>query len=91
MPKLFAVYLGGRLGLGRLGEDHEVVLAVASDSETARIEAKKKWKGCDSSAHVDALEEIHSVDGYDIYLRKAEKTTEDMGNGSRQIDQQYTP
>ena len=42
---LFAAYLGGELGPGRVGEDHEVVFVVAEDELTARRAAKAKWGG----------------------------------------------
>jgi len=51
---LYAAYLGGDLGPGRMGEDHEVVFVVAGDEPAARRAAKAKWGG-DGRPHVDAL------------------------------------
>ena len=42
---LYSAYLGGELGPGRMGEDHEVVFVVADDDESARQAAKEKWGG----------------------------------------------
>ncbi len=64
---LFVAYLGGELGPGRMGEDHEVVLVVAEDTLAARRAAKAKWGG-DGRAHVDALTRIDMIDGYAIGL-----------------------
>ena len=64
---LFAAYLGGELGPGRVGEDHEVVFVVAEDELTARKAAKAKWGGC-GPPHVDALTRLDMIDGYGIGL-----------------------
>jgi Domain of Unknown Function (DUF1543) len=64
---LFAAYLGGELGPGRMGEDHEVVFVVAEDMRSARRAAKEKWGG-DGPAHVDALTRLDRIDGYAIHL-----------------------
>lgn len=42
---LYAAYLGGELGPGRMGEDHEVVLVVADDELSARRTAKANGAG----------------------------------------------
>ncbi len=88
MPKLYVVFLGGKLGAGKLGEDHEVVLVVAPDVATARLQAKEKWNGVDKeSVHVDAIEEVSEVDGYAILVGP-------QGNAdfsSRNIDDRYVP
>ena len=64
---LFAAFLGGELGPGRMGEDHEVVFVVAEDMVSARRAAKAKCGG-DGRAHVDALTRLERVDGYAIGL-----------------------
>jgi hypothetical protein len=66
---LFAAYLGGELGPGRMGEDHEVVFVVAADTESARRAAKAKWGG-GGKAHVDALTRLDMIDGFDIGLEQ---------------------
>ncbi len=67
---LFAAFLGGELGPGRMGEDHEVVFVVAEDMVTARQAARAKWGG-DGRAHVDALTRLDRIDGYAIGLAPA--------------------
>jgi hypothetical protein len=64
---LFAAFLGGELGPGRIGEDHEVVFVVADDMESARRAAKDKWGG-GGRAHVDALTRLDMVDGFAVGL-----------------------
>ena len=66
---LFAAYLGGELGSGRMGEDHEVVFVVAEDTLAARRAAKAKWGGS-GRAHVDALTRIDMIDGFAIGLER---------------------
>lgn len=66
MP-LYAVYLGGTPVAGRMGEDHEVVFVVAPDPAAMKKAAKAKWRG-HGRPHVDAFEELSSVDGYAIHL-----------------------
>jgi Domain of Unknown Function (DUF1543) len=64
---LYAAFLGGELGPGRMGEDHEVVFVVADDEPSARRAAKAKWGG-DGRSHVDALTRIDAIDGFAIGL-----------------------
>jgi len=65
--RLYAVYLGGNLPDGRMGEDHEVIHVVAPDVPTARRLAKQKWRGS-GAAHVDAVLHVDVVDGYAVVL-----------------------
>ena len=65
--RLYVVYLGGEASPGRLGEDHEVVVVVASDVKAARRAARAKWRGV-SNGHVDAVQELSVVDGFAIHL-----------------------
>ena len=80
---LYVAYLGGELGPGRMGEDHEVVFVVAEDMPSARRAARAKWGG-DGQAHVDALTRIDMIDGYAIGL-------EGGGSGDRTETEGYTP
>ncbi len=64
---LYAAYLGGPLVDGRMGEGHEVVLVVAADRADAATRAVAKWQGA-PPGHLDALERIVRVDGYDVTL-----------------------
>ena len=84
MPKLFVVYLGGKLRSDRVGEDHEVVAVVAEDEHDARLKAREQWKGSDrKSVHVDSMMELSTVGGYAISLRRIGNTEDDIRiNGS---------
>jgi hypothetical protein len=73
--QLFVAYLGGPLDEGRMGEDHEVVLVVASDRREAGQRAKSKWSG-PGRPHVDALQRVEMVDGFGVLL-------EPRGEGDR--------
>lgn len=66
-PSLYVVYLGGDLVEGRMGEDHEVVVVVGDDIKDARRKAKAKWRG-QGNAHVDAVQRIDRIDGYELTL-----------------------
>jgi hypothetical protein len=68
--QLYAAYLGGPMEDHRMGEGHEVVLVVASDTTEARSRAKSKWSG-PGRAHVDALQRIEMVDGFAVRLEQA--------------------
>ncbi len=78
---LFAAFLGGELGSGRMGEDHEVVFVVAENMEAARRAAKAKWGG-DGRAHVDALTRLDMIDGFAVGLEPA-------GNGDSTESEGY--
>jgi hypothetical protein len=65
---LYVVYLGGDLVPGRMGEDHEVVVVAGADAAEARSKAKARWQG-KGKAHIDALQRIERVDGYDVILQ----------------------
>ena len=67
---LFAAFLGGELGPGRMGEDHEVVFVVAEDMVSARRAAAAKWGG-GGRAHVDALTRLDMIDGFAVGLEPA--------------------
>lgn len=67
-PRLYAVYLGGDPAPGRLGEDHEVVFVVTTDPRSARRAARAKWSGADPKPHVDMVQELDAVDGYEVAL-----------------------
>jgi hypothetical protein len=71
-PCLYVVFLGGDLAGNRLGEDHEVVLAVADNINDARSNARAKWTG-HGKAHVDAVRTVRVVDGYAISLNPSDE------------------
>lgn len=64
---LYAVYLGGDLAPGRVGEDHEVVFVVGDDLKDVRRRARAKWRGA-GTAHVDAVIRLEQVDGHAVEL-----------------------
>jgi uncharacterized protein DUF1543 len=83
-PTLFAVYLGGDLTDGRMGEDHEVVFVVGTDVKDVRARARAKWGGS-GKAHVDAVRRIDAIDGFRIAL-------EHVGGEDRaELDNTYEP
>ncbi len=81
---LYAVYLGGELSPGRMGEDHEVVLVVGSDVKDARKRARAKWSG-HGNAHIDAVQRIDRVDGFAVSLNEV------GGGDATLLDTQYEP
>jgi hypothetical protein len=83
-PQLYVVYLGGELAAGRIGEDHEVVMVVATDIQDARKFAKMKWRGS-ASPHIDAVKLVSVIDGYEVHL----EPTEDVDSSS--VDATYVP
>jgi hypothetical protein len=64
---LFAVYLGGDLAPGRMGEDHEVVFVVGEDVKDVRRRARAKWGGS-GKAHIDAVQRLDRIDGHEVHL-----------------------
>ena len=81
---LYAVYLGGDLADGRLGEDHEVVFVVGTDPKDVRQRARAKWTG-HGSAHVDAVRRLDAIDGYAVALEEV------GGSDKTELDNQYDP
>jgi hypothetical protein len=72
MSHLYAVYLGGDLTPGRMGEDHEVVFVVGDDDLTdVRARARAKWRGA-GTAHVDAVQRLDRIDGFDVSVVRGE-------------------
>lgn len=71
MSHLYAVYLGGDLMPGRMGEDHEVVFVVGHDDLTdVRARARAKWRGA-GTAHIDAVQRLDRIDGFDVSVVRA--------------------
>lgn len=84
MPDLYAVFLGGELEPGRMGEDHEVVFVVGDDMKDLRRRARAKWRGA-GKGHVDAVVRLDAVDGFEVSLS-------DVGGGDRlELDPTYDP
>jgi hypothetical protein len=85
VPRLYAVYLGGDPAPGRLGEDHEMVFVVTTDYRSARRAARAKWTGADPKPHVDMVQELDAVDGYEVTLTHTGKP------GALPLDPTYEP
>jgi len=83
-PRLYVVYLGGDPAPGRLSEDHEAVVVVASDVAGARAAARAKWAG-ETRAHVDALRHVGVIDGYRVRLEATDEPD------SLDVDVTYVP
>ena len=69
------IFLGGPMSEGRMGEGDEVVMVVVADLNEAKAQAKAKWNG-KGRGHVDALQQIDVVDGFELRL-------EPVGEGDR--------
>ena len=78
---LYTAFLGGPLADGRMGEGHEVVMVVAEDLKDAKARAVAKWSGV-GRGHVDALQRIEMVDGFEITLAE-------VGSGDRVVLDDY--
>jgi hypothetical protein len=76
---LYAVFLGGDLAPGRMGEDHEVVFVVGDDERDVRARARKKWLGA-GRAHIDAVQRLDQIDGHRIHLHDAPDGEGDVVN-----------
>jgi hypothetical protein len=74
-PRLYAVYLGGDPAPGRIGEDHEVVFVVTADRRSVRKAAKAKWTGTDPKPHVDMVQELDAIDGFEVSLTHTGKVS----------------
>lgn len=55
---------------GQMGEGHEIVMVVAPDLVEAKTLARAKWSG-PGRGHVDALQRIDMVDGFEVSLTPA--------------------
>jgi hypothetical protein len=80
---LYAVFLGGVLAPGRMGEDHEVVFVVGDEMKDVRKRAKAKWSGT-GRAHVDAVQRLDVVDGFEVSLQEV------GGRDRLELDQNYS-
>ena len=73
---LYAVLLGGKIRENHLMEDHHLVFVVAKSEDEARKLSKKKWNADD--IHVDGIQKLNVVDGYQINLVKTDKQDDDF-------------
>ncbi len=68
-PKLFAVYLGGRVRKCNT-ELHDVVFAVGETIESTYEQLMDRWFGNPRRVHVDSWIHLQIVDGFRITLRR---------------------
>ncbi len=68
MANLYAILLGGKADRKLLMEDHQLVFVVAENEVDAAIAAKKKWHV--EKSHIDGIQKLDSVDGFEIHLKK---------------------
>tara|TARA_A100001011_G_scaffold312478_1_gene329926 strand:+ start:96 stop:374 length:279 start_codon:yes stop_codon:yes gene_type:complete len=52
-------------------EQHSNIFVIAKDAYNAREKAKKKKIFIDNKMHIDGIQEIQNIDGYDIQLSKS--------------------
>lgn len=71
MPKLFLVHCGfyDKTISGGLFEGHTNILIAADSFADAKSKAKQKPEFKRLKMHVDGIQELNSVDGYDITLK----------------------
>ena len=62
---------------GRIGEDHEAVMVVASGQMGAMSKGRAKWKGV-GKAHVDRVVKLEMVGGYNISLVSNYQDSQDI-------------
>ena len=73
-PKLFACYIGGKIANCNI-EMHDTVFVVAKNT-TEFIENIKQKVVAFESFHIDSWVVLQNVDGYEISLENAKKTSE---------------
>lgn len=66
--KLYLAYMWG-VSQERLIEDHEILMIVSDNLESAKIKAKEKSK-LKEEVHIDMILEINNIDWYEIHLKK---------------------
>jgi len=69
MPKLFAIYLGGRAENCNT-ELHDVIFAIGSDLSSLYPKAVEGWFGLKSHVHIDSYVALETIDGFEISLSK---------------------
>ena len=70
IPKLFAVYLGGRAPRAVI-ELHDMVFVAGDSIEDCYGQILDKWFGTPERVHIDSFLELDIVDGWKIELKKA--------------------
>ncbi len=70
MPRLFAVYLGGRAPRAAI-ELHDMVFVAGETIEDCYEQILDKWFGTPGRVHIDSILELDIVDGWKIELTQA--------------------
>jgi len=70
IPRLFAVYLGGRAPRATI-ELHDMVFVAGDSIEDCYAQILDKWFGTPGRVHIDSVLELDIVDGWKIELVKA--------------------
>ena len=68
MPKLFMVYLGGRVGTSHI-ELHDIRFVIGHSIEETYPTLRQEWFGDLAGLHIDSYMEIQNVDGYKVELQ----------------------
>lgn len=81
MKKLFLVHLGyyDELNQG-VYESHTNIFVVANSYEEARKLAKENEMVRTNKMHIDGIQHIEMVDGYDLVLKKSERNNTIINN-----------
>ena len=74
MPKLFAVYLGGRAPKCNT-ELHDVVFVVGESIEATYSQLTELWFGSREGLHIDSWLELSVIDGHHVTLTKTPSNT----------------
>ena len=73
MPKLFMVYLGGRVPESHI-ELHDIRFVIGESIEETYPTLRKEWFGDLAGLHLDSYMEVRNIDGYKIELRETPNT-----------------
>ena len=75
MKKLFLIHTGfyDKKILDGFYEQHTNILVVAKDVYSAKQKVKSHKDYIDKKMHIDGIQEIENIDGYEIQLKKNNK------------------
>jgi Domain of Unknown Function (DUF1543) len=77
MKSLYMFYVGGKVKGANI-EVHDVQFAIVDEPEVAFPAIAQRWFGEQMGLHVDVIQRINWVDGYDVSIT-TEPTTEKLG------------
>lgn len=73
MPKLFMVYLGGKVSTSHI-ELHDIRFVVGDTIEETYPTLREEWFGDLAGLHLDSYMEIRNIDGYKVKLQDTQNT-----------------